>query len=239
MDDSGKMKNLPNLKGLGNTPDASDTELSSHSGPSDELKSLRSYKSLSSRRSSNSSGQQDQNMLDLILPRPVFKWTDPTLIPRFCHNIEFRDKDPARVKPNSCEALVHNIVQRQRFTDGKIRSQAFYNLIKVIRGNGLARNNALFQQILSQRGSVPIIFESENAAEGFAMDSFVKALEFFEVLSKRPSNEIIKIFSDSHWKRFDLTSDRYYFAADSIHFGQRKARTQPKDWVDMFGVTTY
>lgn len=183
MDDSGNMVRLTRLKGLrSQQSENSDTDSSSHSGhfTHDELKSLRSYKSHSSHRSSIGSNQE-HNMLDLLLPRPVFKWKDPTLVPRYCHKIEFCDIDPARLKANTPEILVQNIVQRLKFTDGKIRSINFENLIKVIRGNGLARNSALFQRILSQRGSIPIMFEAVDPTGGVVMDSFVKALEFFEV----------------------------------------------------------
>ena len=137
-------------------------------------KSVRSYKSVSSRRSS-----ADQNFLDLLLPRPVFKWKDPTNVPRFCHKTEFKDLDISKVPQNTPQAVVQNIVQRQKFHDGKIRSQSLSNLISVVRGNGLSRNAALFQNILNQRGTVPIWFDSEVEPE--KLDSHVNALEFCDV----------------------------------------------------------
>jgi len=96
MDDAGTMVRLNRLRGLNNSED-SESDRSSHSGhcTGDDIKSLRSYKSHSSRRSSIQS--QEQNMLDLLLPRPVFKWKDPTLVPRYCHKIEFCDMNPDRL----------------------------------------------------------------------------------------------------------------------------------------------
>ena len=109
----------------------------------------------------------------------MFKWKDPTNVPRFCHKTDFKDLDISKVPQNTPQAVVQNIVQRQKFHDGKIRSQSLSNLISVVRGNGLSRNGALFQNILNQRGTVPIWFDSEVEPE--KLDSHVNALEFCDV----------------------------------------------------------
>ena len=144
-------------------------------------------------------------MLDLILPKPVFKWNDPTLVPRFCHKFEFFDQDPAKLKQNTPEILIQNVIQRQKFSDGKIRSKNFENLIKVVRGNGLVRNRALFQRILSQRGSVPIMFESADSSSPGTVDSYVKCLEFFDI---RVGNDSICLATDTSLPRIAFISDR-------------------------------
>ena len=67
---------------------------------------MKSYKSASSRRSS-----EDQNFLDLLLPRPVFKWMDPTNVPRFCHKTDFKDLDISKVPQNTPQARVENKIR--------------------------------------------------------------------------------------------------------------------------------
>jgi len=187
---------------LANIKERAMTERRMSSDTLDDLKSMHSSMTTSSKKSSSSQSQND-SMLDIILPRPVFRWVDPTLVPRFTHRIEFQDVDHEHLGSNTPESVIHDIVYRQKFTDGKMRSQNFKNLVSIIRGNGLARNNFLFQKILEQRGSVPIILKS---LEGAGFDNFSKALDLFEVFVGDGSK--VNLANDVTLPRIAFISDK-------------------------------
>ena len=187
---------------LANIKERAMTERRMSSDTLDDLKSMHSSMTTSSKKSSSSQSQND-SMLDIILPRPVFRWVDPTLVPRFTHRIEFQDVDHEHLGSNTPESVIHDIVHRQKFTDGKMRSQNFKNLVSIIRGNGLARNNFLFQKILEQRGSVPIILKS---LEGAGFDNFSKALDLFEVFVGDGSK--VNLANDVTLPRIAFISDK-------------------------------
>ena len=59
-------------------------------------------------------------MLDILLPKPVFKWQDPTLVPRFSHGFESEDADFNKIKNGTPRKTLHTIIHRLKFSDGKI-----------------------------------------------------------------------------------------------------------------------
>ena len=59
-------------------------------------------------------------MLDILLPKPVFKWQDPTLVPRFSHGLESEDADFNKIKNGTPRKTLHTIIHRMKFSDGKI-----------------------------------------------------------------------------------------------------------------------
>ena len=59
-------------------------------------------------------------MLDILLPKPVFKWQDPTLVPRFSHGLESEDADFNKIKNGTPRKTLHTIIHRLKFSDGKI-----------------------------------------------------------------------------------------------------------------------
>ena len=81
------------------------------------------YKVESSLKSeqSSSNSHQEVDMLDILLPKPVFKWQDPTLVPRFSHGLESEDADYNKIKNGTPRKTLHTIIHRMKFSDGKIR----------------------------------------------------------------------------------------------------------------------
>ena len=75
----------------------------------------------SEQSSTNSQSHQEVDMLDILLPKPVFKWQDPTLVPRFSHGLESEDADYNKIKNGTPRKTLHTIIHRMKFSDGKIR----------------------------------------------------------------------------------------------------------------------
>ena len=74
----------------------------------------------SEQSSTNSQTHQEVDMLDILLPKPVFKWQDPTLVPRFSHGFESEDADFNKIKNGTPRKTLHTIIHRLKFSDGKI-----------------------------------------------------------------------------------------------------------------------
>ena len=74
----------------------------------------------SEQSSTNSQTHQEVDMLDILLPKPVFKWQDPTLVPRFSHGLESEDADFNKIKNGTPRKTLHTIIHRMKFSDGKI-----------------------------------------------------------------------------------------------------------------------
>ena len=195
MDSDGNLNPMRALKGLARGE-------SMKSEKNDEPKSIVGDEDPVSQRSMSLS---QQDMIDIILPKPVFKWSDPTLVARLSHGTVFKDADHNKVKNNSIAKTLHSIIGRVKYLDGKMRGQTWSNLIQLTRGNGLNQNNQMFRLLLDQRSSVPLLLESKD--DPSKMVSYVNALK--EVLvNVGGSYSAINLVHDIDLPRIAFISDR-------------------------------
>ena len=194
MDSDGNINPMRALKGLSKTA-------SFKNDKSDEPKSIVEDDEPVSQRSTLS----QQDMIDIILPKPVFKWTDPTLVSRLSHATMFKDADYNKIKNGSIAKTLHSIIGRVKYLDGKMRGQTWSNIIQLTRGNGLNQNNQMFRLLLEQRSSIPLLLESKDGPG--KMVSYLNALK--EILVNVGGNyPPVNLLHDMNIPRIAFISDR-------------------------------
>ena len=193
MDSDGNINPMRALKGLARSASSAKSE-------KEEPKSIVEDEPVSQH-----SSVSHHDMIDIILPKPVFKWVDPTLVSRLSHGSQFKDADFNKIKNGSITKTLHSITGRVRHQDGKMRGQSWANLIQLTRGNGLNQNSQMFRLLLEQRTSVPILLESKDDPN--TMISFVNALQDI-LINVGGNHPTVNLLQDTTLPRIAFISDR-------------------------------